>query len=213
MSMDDKLAFRNQVSRALTLPLPYAERLKHGKDIRPIPAAVLVLLGWMTSVDHGGAHGGAIEPAVLITRRTEFVETHKGQMAFPGGVIEPEDENSIAAALRETMEEVGVAAAALEVLGTLPSLFTLTGYTIVPAVGILKSPVESFPLKVSQDEIAETFWVPLSLFSKPGIYKKEELSAGQKSYPIHVYQVHGQRIWGATGAILKNLLDRLAQLG
>ncbi|OFZ54350.1 MAG: hypothetical protein A2428_16205 [Bdellovibrionales bacterium RIFOXYC1_FULL_54_43] len=203
--MDHKLAFRNQVSRALTLPLPYAERLKPGKDIRPIPAAVLVLLGWMTAAEQTGA----TEPAVLITRRTEFVETHKGQMAFPGGVIEPEDANPIAAALRETREEVGVDAVALEVLGTLPALFTLTGYTIEPAVGILNSPVESVPLKISQDEIAETFWVPLSLFSKPGIYKKEELSAGQRRYPIHVYQVHGQRIWGATGAILKNLLDRL----
>jgi 8-oxo-dGTP pyrophosphatase MutT (NUDIX family) len=138
-------------------------------------------------------------------------------MAFPGGVHEVlasgAHEDAVSAALRETHEEVGVPPAAVSVLGHLPTLVTPTGFEIHPVVGMLKSPIRDVPLKPNQDEIAEVLWIPLSTLLKAETYSVEQFEAGPIRYTNHVFQVGPHRIWGATGAMIRNLLDRLAQPG
>lgn len=187
-----------KLKAALSLEIPYPER----PHVRAgTPAAVLVLFG----VNHAG------ETQLLMTRRTETVETHKGQMAFPGGVCTL-GEGCEDAALRETFEEVGLLPRHVQVLGVLDELSTPSGFTITPIVGVLDMPTEQADLLLNPDEIAEAFWIPLRTLLTPGVYRRELASIAGKSYPIHVYQVGPHRIWGATGAMIKNVLDRLAAL-
>ena len=198
--------FRQKLLAALALDIPYPERspLQGGRA-----ASVLFLFGYTNGTPDG--------LAALITRRTDFVGTHKGQMAFPGGVSEPDElggrEGRIRTALRETEEEVGIPPAFVEVLGTLPALATVSGFEITPVVGLLRKPVEQVALDLNTGEIAEALWVPLSTFLDPGTYGAEFVRLGEVNYPIHVYQVQEHRIWGATGSMIKNLLDRLQSLG
>lgn len=191
------------------------------------PAAVLVLLG---------KRQGGSEFEFLLTRRTETVEKHKGQMAFPGGAAEP-GETSEQTALRETFEEVGIDPNCVDVLGELPGLWTPTGFWITPIVGLLTSSIEEAVLSYSQAEIADALWIPFSILLHPETYSQELIERAGMRYVTHVFtvprpqarttstliqsQAGGNkdrvswdgtpyRIWGATGAIIKNLLDRLA---
>jgi 8-oxo-dGTP pyrophosphatase MutT (NUDIX family) len=181
----------SELRRALQLDLPYP-----GWGLRPLggrPASVLALFA---------------ENSLLITRRTETVESHKGQMAFPGGMVEPGEE-TVAAALRETHEEVGILPTKVRVVGMLPALHTFTGFEMTPVVGLLEGSIEGAELVVNTDEIAEAFWVSLETLRSPGIYRVEQYRVGPLDYPVHVYQVDQYRIWGATAAVIKNILDRL----
>lgn len=192
----------SRLRSALDLKHDYDARAKLESGIR---AGVLVLIA-----------PGESGHSILLTRRTDHVETHKGQIAFPGGVYEPADEEEeglITTALRETEEEVGIPRAEIQVLGTLPELPTITGFSVTPVVGLLNKPFSELPLKVNDWEIAEAFWVPLSVLQDPQTYVQEMFPVGAMRYPIHVYNVGSHRVWGVTGAILKNLLDRLQMLG
>lgn len=195
--------FELKLGDALRLELPYSER---PPVLNGTPAAVLILFGCSPDA----------EVSMLMTRRTEKVVTHKGQMAFPGGHSEPDEAGSEAGlqrtALRETEEEVGIPAESIRVHGRLPGLWTPTGFWITPIVGTLSVPVSETPLRPDPHEIAEAFWIPLSRLRDPGTYRRELMRVGSVSYPIHVYQVGGDRIWGATGAMIKNLLDRLERV-
>jgi 8-oxo-dGTP pyrophosphatase MutT (NUDIX family) len=154
------------------------------------------------------------DPELLLTVRTDTVETHKGQIAFPGGACDPEDYQDcgvVTAALRETEEEVGIPRSNIEVLGTLPDLWTPSGFDITPVVGLVRGAVS---IQANASEIAEWFWAPLEALRAHGTYRQEIHQAdfgakGQFEYPIHIYQLGGYRVWGATAAIIKNLLDRL----
>jgi ADP-ribose pyrophosphatase YjhB (NUDIX family) len=132
-------------------------------------------------------------------------------MAFPGGVCTL-GEGCEEAALRETFEEVGLLPRHVQVLGVLDELTTPSGFTITPIVGVLDSVVEEVEFLLNSDEIAEAFWIPLRVLMAPGVYRPETVSVAGKAYPIHVYQVGAHRIWGATGAMIKNVLDRLEAL-
>jgi 8-oxo-dGTP pyrophosphatase MutT (NUDIX family) len=191
-------AFDSQLKSALELDLPYPERMPL---IQGVPAAVLALFG--------SKNGG--EPELLMTQRTETVEKHKGQMAFPGGMAEP-GEDHVQTALRETEEELGIPASQVSVFGRLPEIWTPTGFTVTPIVGYLKSHIEATPLHKNAPEIAEAFWIPLSVLRDEATYKKEFIERNGIRYATHVYQVGSYRIWGLTGAMIKNLLDRLAAL-
>jgi 8-oxo-dGTP pyrophosphatase MutT (NUDIX family) len=190
--------FESQLISALKLDIPYPERIPLTQGIR---AAVLALFG--------SKSGG--EPELLMTQRTETVEKHKGQMAFPGGMAEPGEEH-VQTALRETEEELGISASRVSVLGRLPEIWTPTGFTVTPIVGFLKSDIQETPLHKNAPEIAEAFWIPLSVLRNEGTYKKEFIERNGVRYATHVYQVGSYRIWGLTGAMIKNLLDRLAAL-
>jgi 8-oxo-dGTP pyrophosphatase MutT (NUDIX family) len=200
--------FRERLAAALSRQLPYGEK-------RPVPdgsrhAGVLLLFG--TERDR------LKDPRLLITRRTDSVGTHKGEMAFPGGVSEADEiiegaRGLVRTALRETHEEIGIPPSAVTTVGALPELTTITDYRVTPVVGLLREPVEEFPFRLNTNEIAEAFWVRLETLREPGVYRTELVRVGKVDYPIHVYQVGEHRIWGATGAMIKNLLDRLQALG
>ncbi len=190
---------------ALALDMAYPERqqLTGGR-----PAAVLILFGW-------NARGEG--PCVLITQRTDSVATHKGQMAFPGGACESHERDTFwgraQAALRETEEEVGIPPAQVDVMGALPELTTITSFRVTPVVGLLKVPIEDQALRINPQEIARTLWIPLEALRAQGVYQLELREFRGVEYPIHAFQVGEDRIWGATGSMLKNLLDRLLNLG
>jgi 8-oxo-dGTP pyrophosphatase MutT (NUDIX family) len=196
----------SKLAAGLALDLPY--RRQESQLIESgTPAAVLVLIGLVSSIQ---------DPEIFITRRTDLVETHKGQFAFPGGVCDPEDhldQGLVTTALRETYEEVGIQPSEVKIVGRLPELWTVTGFLVTPVVGLLKPLVEEVQLSPSPNEISEMFWISLRQLSGPGVYRKEYYQLGQVRYPIDVFQVGERRIWGATGSILKNLLDRLSLLG
>ncbi len=164
-----------------------------------VDAAVLALFG----LDQ------KLEPSVLITKRTDKVEKHKGQMAFPGGHCEPDDfkrEGHITTALRETHEEVGIASDHIQIVSKIAPFSTPTGFRLHPVVGVLQTHLEQVPLMIDPHETAEAFWVPLKTLIDPQTYQLEEVEYQGRPFPIHVFQVGPHRIWGATGAILHHVI-------
>jgi 8-oxo-dGTP pyrophosphatase MutT (NUDIX family) len=144
------------------------------------------------------------EPLLLFTRRTDRVETHKGQISFPGGVVDAVDADVIATALRETHEELGIEPASVEPLGLLDDLATPTGFRITPVVGILRN----LPLYVpNTEEVEEVFEAPVSALLNPGICSSEILVVGGVTREVWSYAYGTHRIWGATAFILRNLLS------
>jgi hypothetical protein len=115
-------------------------------------------------------------------------------------------------ALRETEEEVGISSEMIRLVGRLPEMWTATGYRIEPMVGILNSKIEEITLRLEPLEIAEVVWAPLEVLMSPGVYQSEKFQVGETSYPIDVYNYRHYRIWGATGSMTKNLLDRINEV-
>lgn len=161
------------------------------------PAAVLVPL-----VDH--AHG----MTVLLTQRTAHLSAHAGQISFPGGRIEEDDANAVAAALRETEEEVGLPRDRVAVIGRLDTYLTGTGFEITPVVGIVAPP---FPLAIDPFEVAEAFEVPLSYILDRRNHQRVERQSGAHRRVFFVLPYEGRNIWGATAGILVNLAEVLAE--
>lgn len=198
--------FEERLVQSLEKDLPYLDRthreLVESRLADATPSAVLVLFGFHQSLEKPG-------PSLLYIRRTDSVETHKGQMAFPGGVCDASDlDQPESTALRETQEEVGIPGENIRVLGRLPSLVTATGFLIHPIVGVLLEKIEMQKLLLSSLEAAEAVWIPLTTLEHPDVYRREFLKVKETEYPIDVYQVQDYRIWGATGSMTKNLLDR-----
>jgi 8-oxo-dGTP pyrophosphatase MutT (NUDIX family) len=185
-SLDERLARRLQNR-------PPAARL----EWEARPAAVLVPLFRRDDEWH-----------VLLTQRTHDVPSHKGQVAFPGGKVEPEDLDRTETALREAEEEIGLARAHVRVLGQLDELITVSRWRITPVVGIFEHPYTFTP---SQRELAAIFDVPLPWLADPAnlvVAHREPLLPGP---PVEVYHFHygPYDIWGATARILRNLLEFL----
>lgn len=162
----------------------------------PCPAAVLV-----------GVIPRPAGPGVLLTRRTQGLRHHAGQVSFPGGRIEPEDPSPAAAALREAREEVGLQAQQARPLGYLDPLLTITGFRVLPTV-VLVDP--AFHPEPEPGEVAEVFEVPLDLLMDPGQLETVALQLGGRTRHVFQYRYQPQRIWGATASILYNLRERLA---
>ncbi len=155
------------------------------------PAAVLIPL-----VTHPGG------VTVLLTRRTDHLPDHGGQISFPGGRIEPEDADACAAALRETFEEIGLGADHVKVIGQFAEHGTSTGFRVIPVVGLVTPP---FDLTLDAVEVADAFEVPRDFILDPANCKIETgLRHGRRrrTYAFH----YGDRvIWGFTARILAGL--------
>ena len=163
----------------------------------PHPAAVLV-----------GVIPRAAGAGVLLTRRSDGLRHHGGQVSFPGGRIEVADASPAAAALREAGEEVGLDAGQARALGYLDPLLTITGFRVLPTV-VLVDP--GFRPRPEPGEVAEVFEVPLGLLMDPLQLEQIELQFGGRTRHVFHYRYQPQRIWGATASILYNLRERLAR--
>lgn len=148
--------------------------------------------------------GGAL--SVLFTRRTQSLRQHAGQISFPGGGIEASDTDAIAAALRETEEETGIAPTLVEPFGYLDCFNTVSGYCVTPVTGFVQ---EGHALRLQEAEVDEAFEVPLDFILEPASLRREHILWRGRERDIFAFEWEGRRIWGATAAILKNLLDRL----
>lgn len=159
------------------------------------PAAVLVPV-----VSHGS------DLTVLFTRRTDHLHDHAGQISFPGGRAEPHEDSAAQTALRETEEEIGLAAEQVEILGTLGEYVTVTGYRVTPVVGLVRPPLD---LKPDDFEVAEIFEVPLRFLLDPANHQRN--SVVHLGRERHYYAVtYGQYyIWGATAGMLMNFFSFL----
>lgn len=190
---------------AIDLPYPDA-RVRGGTRA----AEVLILFG-----SRSGDPARLSDLEVLFIHRSEGDDAHAGQMAFPGGACEADEteEPRSRAAVRETYEEVGIAREHIEVVGFLPELVSITGYQVLPVVGVLKSRIDSIALRIDPREIQAAVWIPWAHLSHPETYRRETIEVGPVRYPIHVFNYEDYRVWGLTGTLTKNLLDRWRILG
>lgn len=172
-----------------------AMRHDAGKTLRP--AAVLVPV-WLRP-------DGA---SVILTKRSSRLKHHPGQIAFPGGKVDPTDASPEAAALRETREEIGLPETRVDILGTLPIHETVTGFAVTPFVGLIHGRFDPVP---EAGEVEEVFTVPLSHVLTPARYAIERrrwMGVWRRYYAVPYGPYY---IWGATARILRGLADRVGQ--
>ena len=161
-----------------------------------IPAAVLLPI-----VDHAG------DPYVLFAKRTDRVGHHKGQISFPGGVIDPGDTSALDAALREAEEEIALPRAAVEPLGTLDDTETVaTRFVITPFVGVVRTPVAWQP---DGNEIEKVIEVPYDHLAAEGSCRIEQWERDGVRRPVYFFDYEDETIWGATARILVRFLELL----
>ncbi len=144
---------------------------------------------------------------VLLTRRTESLSSHSGQISFPGGRVEQSDAAPVHTALRESEEEIGLEPARVEILGRLANYVVGTGYRITPVVGFVDARQEFVR---DEREVAEIFEVPLELVMEPDNYRREHMRINNINRSYYVLPYGEYRIWGATASILLNLRDTLS---
>ena len=145
--------------------------------------------------------------ALLLTRRTDHLKDHAGQISFPGGRAEPDDADAVATALRETEEEIGLARAHIDVVGSLPVYTTVTNFVVTPVVALVEP---GFALQPDPFEVAEVFEVPLAFLMTPAHHQRHafEWQGGHREFLAMPWQPPDAErpyfIWGATAAMLRN---------
>ncbi|HEX8380770.1 MAG TPA: CoA pyrophosphatase, partial [Allosphingosinicella sp.] len=154
-----------------------------GGDGDLTPAAVLVAV-----VDHPAS------PTVILTERPKTMRKHPGQISFPGGRIDPGDEGPVEAALREAEEEIALPRRAVDVIGTADRYRTVTGFEVIPVVGVVPP---GLPLEPQPGEVAAMFEAPLFYLLDPRrqIVRTAQWRGRERSY--YEIEWEGQRIWGA----------------
>lgn len=160
------------------------------------PAAVLV-----------GFREG-IQPRLVLTVRTDNLQSHAGQVAFPGGRSDPEDGDAVTTALRESEEEIGLDRTQVTPLGYLDCFETISGFCITPVVARIDANAQLYP---SPDEVAEVFEVPLAFLLEPENLRRYTMEFRGHHREMVEFVHGGHRIWGATAAMLLNLLQRMGR--
>ena len=146
------------------------------------------------------------DPGVILTQRTETLRRHAGQIAFPGGRIDPEDDGPVAAALREAEEEIALPRGQVQVIGIADRYRTVTGYCVTPVLGVVAPDLALIP---AEAEVANVFEVPLSFLLDPANHKEGRIDYLGKERRYYEIWWHDRRIWGATAAMIVNLSRRL----
>jgi 8-oxo-dGTP pyrophosphatase MutT (NUDIX family) len=159
-----------------------------------VPAAVLVPIV------------RAPEPRLLLTTRTAHLRNHAGQVAFPGGRIDPDDGGPVEAALREAQEEIGLDPSHVELLGIADPYQTGTGYSVLPVVGSI---APDLPFTPNPHEVADVFEVPLDFALDPRNHLLREAEWKGRLRRYYVIEWQDRTIWGATAGMLVNLSARL----
>ncbi len=177
--------------------LPVSDPVPAGPRDAGSAAAVLVAL-----FEEAG------QARVLLTRRSEQLRTHRGQVSFPGGRLD-EGEGAVDAALREAYEEIGLEPASVEVMGWLHSLYTVNAALVLPVVGVLEQRPRPVP---NPAEVARVFDVELAELTADGVYREDTWDpyarwpqSGSGARPLWFFAVEGERVWGATARILHEL--------
>lgn len=186
-------ALRRPSGASSDFDLNPAVALAEGRVLRP--AAVLVAL-W--------TRGARVE--IVLTKRASHLKHHPGQIAFPGGKVEPEDAGPEAAALREAQEEIGLAPGNVRLLGILPPHETVTGFNVTPVLGLIKD--EFTPVR-DPGEVEEVFTVPLSHVLSPHNYGIEARMWRGQVRRYYAVPWGPYYIWGATARILRGLAERV----
>jgi 8-oxo-dGTP pyrophosphatase MutT (NUDIX family) len=146
------------------------------------------------------------EPTVLLTRRTPDLSSHAGQIAFPGGKIDPHDETPLAAAIREADEEIGLARSFVDPIGYLDLYLTFSGFRILPAVARI---APDYSLTLNRAEVEDAFEVPLGFLMTPANHQRH--SRENRGVTRHYYAMpfEDRYIWGITAGIVRNLYERM----
>lgn len=202
--------FSLAVTRRLSLEVPSFRQELFGLEGRTVPgdegdhtvneglparpAAVLVPV-----VAHA-------EPTMLLTQRSSDMPDHSGQIAFPGGKIEPADGTPLDAALREAEEEIGLSRQHVTPLGYLLPFLSRTGYLITPVVGLVSPP---FALTLNPREVTDAFEVPLSFLMDPRNHQRKSREFRGEQRHFYAMPFEDRYIWGITAGIIRNLWERL----
>ena len=146
------------------------------------------------------------DPGVILTQRPQWLRSHAGQVAFPGGKVDPGDVDAVDAALREAEEEIGLNRRDVTIAGTCDAYRSGSGYHITPVLGVIPP---DLPLDPNPDEVEDWFEVPLDILFDPGNYDRQR--AYWQGHDRHYYDMmwQGRRIWGVTAGIIVNLARRL----
>lgn len=158
---------------------------------RRVPAAVLVPL---VERDTG--------LTVLLTQRAATLKDHAGQISFPGGRIEPEDQDAWHAALREAYEEIGLLPDFVEFAGYLPDHWVITGFLVTPVVGFVNP---QYQLRIAREEVHDVFEVPLDFILDAANHKPRRRQLGELTIDVHDIPYGDRNIWGATAGMLMTL--------
>jgi len=149
-----------------------------------------------------------VQPRLVLTVRTDNLQAHAGQVAFPGGRSDPGDGDALATALRESEEEIGLDRTLVTPLGYLDRFETISGFCITPVVAKIAPEAQLYP---APDEVAEVFEVPLAFLLEPANLRRYTMEFRGHQRPMVEFVHGGHRIWGATAAMLYNLLQRMGR--
>lgn len=159
-------------------------------------AAVLILI-----------YPGKKGPRIILTRRSEKMTNHAGQIAFPGGTVDSDDPGPVHTALREAREEIALDASGVDILGILDVVLLPSGFAVAPVLAVIE---EKPVLTANPDEVEEIFSIPLSLACDLNQYTSDFLMRDGKRRDFYILEYQQYNIWGATAKMLRTLAEFLA---